>query len=128
MGDFIPQAKWFGSTPAVLHYNEVSRVMATIAVGWLRIPCLGYPDDIGIVAAESAIQGALAAFTDLNDIFGFELRIEAPQRGTQMEFRWVAVRFVAVDGVRQVHMPLPPNRFRRQKMKFRGYYKEKGRL
>ena len=61
----------------MLHYNTVSRVTATMTARWLRVPCLGYFDDFGIVAAESAIRDALRAFTALNDILSGGSQYEA---------------------------------------------------
>ena len=49
--------------------------MATIAVRWLKLPCVGYFDDFGIVATDSAAQEALRALTAPNDIPGFELKV-----------------------------------------------------
>ena len=46
---FIPQTQLFGATAAVLHYSAVSRVMARIAVRWLKFPFLGYFNDFGII-------------------------------------------------------------------------------
>ena len=61
---------------AVLHYNTVSRVMATQAVRWLKIPRLGYSDDFGIVATESTKQDAPRASPALNGLPGFDLKVE----------------------------------------------------
>ena len=63
MGGFIPKTQLFGATIAVLNYNTVSRVMATVAARWLEIPRTDNFDDFGTITTESAIQEASKAFT-----------------------------------------------------------------
>ena len=57
-------------------YSAFSGVMATTAVRWWRIPCLGHFGDLGITTAESPVQGAVAALADLDEISGFGLQIK----------------------------------------------------
>ena len=90
---FVSKTQLFGATAAVLNYNTVSRVMGTMAVRWLGIPCVEYSDDFGIITTESAIKEALRAFTAPNQILGFELKVEISEFGTRIEFSEVAVDF-----------------------------------
>ena len=39
---FIPHTQLYGSTAAVLHYNCLSRVIASLTCRVLRIPCIRY--------------------------------------------------------------------------------------
>ena len=91
----VPHAQLFGVTAAVLRYNTVSRVMATAAARWLKLPRLGYSDDFGMVAAESTVQGALRDFAALN-ILGFELKVTQSEWGTRVEFLGATVTFLIV--------------------------------
>ena len=86
MGGFIPKTQLLGATTMVLDYNAVPRVMATLAVRWLRIPCVGYFDDFGVITTESAIEEALRAFTALSQILGFELKVGESECGIRVEF------------------------------------------
>ena len=63
IGGFIPKSQLAGAAAAALNYNAVSRAMATVAARWLRIPRMGYFDDVGVITTESAIEEALRAFT-----------------------------------------------------------------
>ena len=83
---FIPQTQLLGATAVVPHYYTVSRVMATMAVRWLKIPRVRHLDDFGTDAAESAIQDALQAFTAMNDSLGCELKIDKSEWGAMLEF------------------------------------------
>ena len=61
----------FRTSNAALRYKEVLRLVAKIALRWLRIPRHGYCGDFGIATSESPTRRALPAFTDLNEISGF---------------------------------------------------------
>ena len=76
MRGFPPKTQVPGATTAVLNYNAVSRVMATVAARWLRIPRMGHFGDFGKISAEPSIEEALRAFTSLNQVLGFELKVE----------------------------------------------------
>ena len=99
-----------GATAAVLHYSAVPRAAATIATSRLKIPRLEYFDGFGIVTTEPRTQGALASFADLSEILGFGLKIRESLRSTQLEFLGLTARLVAVGGVCQAHLSLPPYR------------------
>ena len=66
-------------------------MVATVAVRWLRIPRVGYFDDFGMITPESAIGAALEAFTALNQILGFELKVGKSEWGIRIEFFGVTV-------------------------------------
>ena len=103
MRDRIPRAMLSGAAAAVSYYDAVSGVAATFVVRGLKIPRLGYFEDFGGVPAESAPQSAPAAFADLNEISGFEIKIKKSQRSARLGFLGVTVRFAAVESVCQIH-------------------------
>ena len=72
----------FGGTTACLQYNCLSRIVASSAVRLLEIPVLGYIDDFGLVAPLPLTEDAFPAFTQLNDIFGFVLRLPKSEEGS----------------------------------------------
>ena len=53
---------------------------------------------------------ALAAFADLNEILGLELKIKKPQRSKRLELLRETERFLVVEGVCQAHLSLSPGR------------------
>ena len=57
---------------------------------------LGFFDDFGIIATESAALDALRALTASNDILGFELKVLKSEWGTKIEFLGVTVTFLTV--------------------------------
>ena len=71
----VPQTQLFEATAAVLRYNAVSRVTGTVAARWLKIPRLGFLDEFGMLAKESAMQDALWAFTPPGDILSFQRKV-----------------------------------------------------
>ena len=73
-------------------------------------PRSGNSVDFGIVTMETAIQGALAAFGDLNDILGFELRKKKFHWDSHQQVPGVTARSVAVSGACQVHASPSPRR------------------
>ena len=62
----IPRSQLFGSAAAVLHYDCLSRVIASLTRSALKIPCVGYYDDFGIVLPECSIKTALNVFASFN--------------------------------------------------------------
>ena len=87
-----------GATAAVLTYNAVSRVMATMAARCLKIPWLGYFDDFGVITAGSTIQDALGAFAPLNGILGLDLEVKKSEWGAESAFSGVTVHVVVAEG------------------------------
>ena len=43
------KTRLLGSTAAVLRYNCFSRIMAPLACRVLKLPCVGYRDDFGVI-------------------------------------------------------------------------------
>ena len=84
---FLPNTQVFGSTTAVLQYNCLSRVIATLARRLLKIPVMGYFDDFGIVDPLSLTKEALQAFTELNRILG-SISESRNQSGTRFWNFW----------------------------------------
>ena len=81
-----PETQLFGATATVLHYDAVSRAIATVAARWLKLPFLGPFGDFGIVATESAMQAAIRAFAAMNGILGFGLKVTKSEWGTRIQF------------------------------------------
>ena len=96
MGGFPPQTQFVGATAAVLHYKTVSRLVASVAARWIKIPRLGYSDGFCLVTAESAAQEALRAFIALSYILCFELKDTKSERGSRTELRGATSFFVVV--------------------------------
>ena len=122
---FIPKTQLFGATAAVLNYNTVSRVMATIAVRWLGMPCMGYFDDFGIITTESTIKEALQAFTTLNQILGFELKVEKSEFGTRIEFLGVTVDFRMIKEECEAQLSLSHERVQKMVHEIKAILQEK---
>ena len=91
MNGFIPKSQLFGSAAAVLHYNCLSRVIASLACRILKLPCVGYYDDFLIVATRTLIDKALEAFTMLNDLLLVILKKKKSEAGSEIEFLGVAI-------------------------------------
>ena len=66
----------FGSTAAVLHYNCVSRIIASLACRILLLPTVGYFDDFGFLTADEDSSEAFRAFKEFFLLLGFELKVE----------------------------------------------------
>ena len=62
-----PRTQLFGSAGAVLCYTCSPRVMAVLTCEYLKIPCVGYYDDFGIVAPRAMAKLALLTFTNFYD-------------------------------------------------------------
>ena len=110
---FAPRTQLFGATAAVLHYNTVSRVLAATAARWLKIPRIGYFGDFGEISAESTVQGALKAFTALNDILFFDLKATKSEWGARIEFLGVAVTIIIVDAECEAQLSISSDRVER---------------
>ena len=99
--------------------------MATVAVRWLGIPCVGYFDDFGIISTESAIKEALQAFTALNQILGFESKVAKSEFGARIEFLGVTADFRMIKEESEAQLSLPPERVRKTTQKMKAILKEK---
>ena len=90
---FIPKTQLFGTAAAVLHYNCLSRVIASLACRALKLPCVGYYDDFAIVAPRILIDKALEAFTKLNDLLLIILKKKKSEAGRVLEFLGATIHF-----------------------------------
>ena len=90
---FIPRTQLFGSTAAVLHYNCLSRVIASLACRILKIPCVGYYDDFGIILPECLIKDGLGIFTSFNKALMIILKDSKSEFGALLEFLGLAISF-----------------------------------
>ena len=57
---------------------------------------------------------------------GFRLKIKGPRRGAQLEVLRETARFVVVDGVRQTHLSLSPDRVLKQTDEISRILKQEG--
>jgi hypothetical protein len=85
----------FGSTVAVLHYNCVSRILASLACRCLGIPCVGYFDDFGFLIPEELGPDALHTFHEFNRILGFLMKESKSEVGNVVEFLGLMAGFPA---------------------------------
>ena len=83
----------FGSAAATLHYNCLSRLIASLACRALKLPCVGYYDDFAIVTPRILIDKALEAFTKLNDLLLIILKKKKSEAGRALEFPGVTIHF-----------------------------------
>ena len=60
---FRPKTQLFGSTAAVLHYNCLSRIIASMACRLLHIPTVGYFDDFGFLCNAREAPLVMTEFT-----------------------------------------------------------------
>ena len=64
---FIPHTQLFGPAAAVLHYDCLSRVIASLTCRALKILCVGYFDDFGIGLPECLVKTALDIFASCKE-------------------------------------------------------------
>ena len=109
---FIPRTQLFGSTAAVLHYNCLSRVIASLACRILKIPCVGYYDDFGIILPECLIKDGLGIFTSFNRALMIILKDSKSEFGTLLEFSGLAISFRNDGSATLASLSLPPEKYR----------------
>ena len=111
---FIPKTQLFGSTAAVLHYNCLSRVIASLACRILKLPCVGYYDDFAIIAPRLIINKALEAFTMLDDLLLILLKKNKSESGRILEFLGITIHFAVGFGETIATLQFPEERIRKQ--------------
>ena len=95
---FRPRALLFGAASAVLHYNSVSRVVATLLARAFRLPVLGYFDDFAGATRLGLEAAALEVFNAVNEELGFVVKKEKGESGRAICFLGVCVRPVSGGG------------------------------
>ena len=90
---FLTCTQLFGSVSAVLQYNCLSRIIATLAVRLLKIPVMGYYDDFGLITPESLTGEALEYFCELNRLLGFSMKRKKTLWGAILEFLGIVADF-----------------------------------
>lgn len=83
---FRPRTLMFGSTAAVLHYNCLSRVIASLACRLLLLPAVGYFGDFGFITAADGADEAFASFAEFFTLLGMELKVEKSPIGNFNSF------------------------------------------
>ena len=73
---------------------------------------MGYFDNFGFVAKKQCMGADLQAFAELNQILGFDLKIESLETewGTKLEFQGATVEFRFENGMCAADFSLPPSR------------------
>ena len=88
---FKPKTLLFGSAASVIHYNGVSRVVASLFCRIFKIPILGYIDDFDGVAPAGIDGIALQLFHWFNEILGFKVKLSKSKHGPSVEFLGVVI-------------------------------------
>ena len=83
---FPPNTGLSWGTTAILRYNCLSRITVTLATRLLGIPPLGFLDDFGLATPLPPAEEALLAFTRLNEIFVFLLKLSKSERSHISQF------------------------------------------
>ena len=103
----------FGSTAAVLHYNCLSRIIASLACRLLLIPTIGYFDDFGFLVSALDSASAMSAFSELFSILGLSLKTAKSEIGTHITFLGLAARFPAPANHMTLSLSLSPDKARK---------------
>ena len=107
---FKPKTLLFGSTAAVLHYNCLSRIIASIACRVLLIPTVGYFDDFGFLVNARDAAMTMAAFTELFSILGLTLKTAKSVVGTHNSFLGLSAHFPAPTNQMTLSLTLLPEK------------------
>ena len=83
---FPPREKLFGPIDAVLHYNCVSRIIATLIYRLLLIPTIGYFDEFRFFARTADAGLTLAQITEIITLMVFDLKTEKSPIGENNVF------------------------------------------
>ena len=110
---FIPKTQLFGSAAAVLRYNCLSRVIASLACRVLKLPCVGYCGDFAIAAPRILINEALEASTKLNDLLLIILKKKKSEAGRVLEFLWITIHFAISYGEAIASLQLSKSRIQK---------------
>ena len=107
---FRPRTQLFGSIAAVLHYNCLSRLIASLACRILLIPTIGYFDDFGFLVNASDTAGAMDAFNEFFDILGLELKREKSAIGISNIFLGLSAQFPSPENSMTLTLSLSPDK------------------
>ena len=81
----VSRVQLFGSAAAAPFYNCLSRAIASLACGNLRIPFIGYYEGAGVVAPRPLVKIAVRSFTELNGELFFMFKEYKSQAGSLLE-------------------------------------------
>ena len=90
---FKPLTQMFGSTAAVLNYNVLPRIIASLANRIFAIPVIGYVDDFGFIAPANICVDALHVFEDFCYTLGLSMKIEKSREGNTIVFLGIRGQF-----------------------------------
>ena len=107
---FIPRTQLFGSTAAALHYNCLSRVIASLACRMLKIPCVGYYDDFGIILPGRLVKDGLGIFASFNQALMIISKDSKSEFGILLEFLGLAISFRNDGSSTLASLSLPPEK------------------
>ena len=89
----VPLTHLFGATASVPRCSSVSRVMATVVGGRLRVVCRRYVDDFGTASFESCVHMVRDAFDQSNPFLGFKLETEKFEFAVFLELQGATANF-----------------------------------
>ena len=92
---FRSRTQLFGSIAAVLRYNCLSRIIASLICRILLIPTLGYFDDFGFFVHTPDEAEAMRDLTEFLAIIGMELKTDKSVIGSSDIFLGLAAYFPA---------------------------------
>ena len=107
---FRPRTLLFGSTAAVLHYNCLSRTIASLACRVPLIPTIGYFDDFGFFANAPYAPTTMAAFAEFFEILRLTLKKAKSVIGTHDTFFGISAHFPAPANRMALSLSLPPGK------------------
>ena len=107
---FRPRTQLFGSIAAVLNYNCLSRLIASLACRILLIPTIGYFDDFGFFVSANDADSAMNAFNEFFDIIGFELKREKSAIGQVNTFLGLTAHFPNPSNDMKLSLTLSPDK------------------
>ena len=83
-GDWVaipPSTRLFGGATTVLQYDFLSKIIASLASRILAIPAIGPCDNSGLPFPLPLTEDVLLTFTELAEIFGFEITLSKSEWG-----------------------------------------------
>ena len=104
---FRSKTLMFGATSSVVHYNAVSRAVASLAARVLGIPIIGYFDDFAGAVQRGLEQEALQLFCWLNRALGFLIKDSKCDSGEEIEFLGIQL---SADGTGPVSVSMSDER------------------
>ena len=107
---FKPKTLLFGSAAAVLHYNCLSRLLASLACRILMLPTIGYFGDFGFFAYAPDSAMDMATFSEFCSLLGLSLKMAKSSIGTRNTFLGISAHFPAPTNRMTLTLALTPEK------------------